>query len=172
MRKLPHKNRMYKCAIIDCIEKESTAHPGILFKARRNILSIHTKDWQPRLTQNFINDVADECVGYCGADIKALCTEATLLALRRRYPQIYASKKKLVLDVNTVRVCGKDFAKAIKTLVPACQRAVVAPGRALSASIRPLLHGVLTRSWEMLTNIFPHALCKTGRGALLRYKSL
>ena len=131
-------------------------------QARRNILSIHTKAWQPRLTQNFINEVADQCVGYCGADIKALCTEAALCALRRRYPQIYASKKKLVLDVSTVRVSGKDFAKAIKTMVPACQRAVVSPGRALSGSIRPLLHEVLRTSWNMVTQIFPPAVCRTG----------
>lgn len=126
-------------------------------------MSIHTKAWQPRLSQNFINEVADQCVGYCGADIKALCTEAALFALRRRYPQIYASKKKLVLDVSTVRVSGKDFAKAIKTMVPACQRAVVAPGRALSTSIKPLLHEVLRTSWNIVTRIFPPAQCKTGK---------
>lgn len=27
-------------------------------------------------------------VGYCGADLKALCTEAAMRALRRRYPQV------------------------------------------------------------------------------------
>lgn len=34
-------------------------------------------------------------LGYCGADLKALCTEAALHALRRRYPQIYLSSEKL-----------------------------------------------------------------------------
>ena len=126
-------------------------------------MSIHTKAWQPKLNQSFINEVADQCVGYCGADIKALCTEATLFALRRRYPQIYASKKKLVLDVNTVRVHGKDFAKAIKKIVPACQRAVVSPGRALSSSIKPLLNEVLSKSLEVMTRIFPAVVCKTGK---------
>ncbi len=67
-----------------------------------------------------------------------------------------------MLDVSTVRVSGKDFAKAIKTMVPACQRAVVSPGRALSSSIRPLLHEVLRKSWNMVTRVFPPAVCKTG----------
>ena len=64
--------------------------------------------------------------------------------------------------MDTVRVSGKDFAKAIETMVPAHQRAVVSPGRALSSSIRPLLHEVITQSWNMVTTIFPPALCKTG----------
>lgn len=34
-------------------------------------------------------------MGYCGADLKALATEAALAALRRRYPQIYSSEGKL-----------------------------------------------------------------------------
>lgn len=33
------------------------------FKARRQILSIHTKDWNPKLLPQFINSVADLCVG-------------------------------------------------------------------------------------------------------------
>ena len=135
---------------------------SLSLQARRNILSIHTNAWQPKLTQSFINEVADHCVGYCGADVKALCTEATLFALRRRYPQIYASKKKLVLDVESVRITGRDFARAIKTIVPACQRAVVSPGRALSSSIRPLLQDILTRCWTMMTKIFPPSVCRTG----------
>lgn len=34
-----------------------------IFKARRQILSIHTKDWNPKLLPQFINSVADLCVG-------------------------------------------------------------------------------------------------------------
>ncbi|CAM1299308.1 ATAD2B (predicted), partial [Pycnogonum litorale] len=71
-------------------------------KARESIMEIHTKDWKPPLTSSFVSEIARKCVGYCGADVKALCAEATLIALRRRYPQIYSSKQKLVLDVSSI----------------------------------------------------------------------
>lgn len=49
--------------------------------------SPHQK-WKPKLADSFLGDLAEQCVGYCGADLKALCTEAGLLALRRTYPQV------------------------------------------------------------------------------------
>lgn len=48
-------------------------------------------------------------LGYCGADIKALCTEAAMLALRRRYPQIYITNEALELDVSSINISAKDF---------------------------------------------------------------
>ncbi|KAI2522564.1 ATAD2B isoform 5, partial [Pan troglodytes] len=51
-------------------------------KARKHILQIHTRDWNPKLSDAFLGELAEKCVGYCGADIKALCTEAALIALR------------------------------------------------------------------------------------------
>lgn len=53
--------------------------------ARRDILRIHTKDWNPPLPAEAINEIAVRCVGYCGADIKALVTEASLRMIRRKY---------------------------------------------------------------------------------------
>lgn len=60
--------------------------------------------------------------GYCGADIKAVCSEAALCALRRRYPQIYSSSQKLVLDVDSIAITSKDFMSAMLKMVPASQR--------------------------------------------------
>ncbi len=53
-----------------------------------------------QMDTNFLGSIADLCVGYCGADLKALCTEASLQAVRRVFPQIYQSDMKLVIDVN------------------------------------------------------------------------
>lgn len=101
-------------------------------------------------------------MGYCGADIKALCTEAALFALRRRYPQIYSSTRKLLVDVNSIEVTAKDFQKAMKAIIPASQRSVISPARALSPLIWPLLKTSLTQAVEILEKIFPPAHMKTG----------
>ncbi|NXK91701.1 ATD2B protein, partial [Formicarius rufipectus] len=126
-------------------------------KARKHILQIHTRDWNPKLSDPFLGELAEKCVGYCGADIKALCTEAALLALRRRYPQIYMSSQKLQLDVSSVVLSAQDFYHAMQNIVPASQRAVMSSGHALSPVIRPLLERTFTKLLEVLHKVFPHA---------------
>lgn len=96
-------------------------------------------------------------LGYCGADIKALCTEAALIALRRRYPQIYVSSQKLQLDVSSVVLSAQDFYHAMQNIVPASQRAVTSSGHALSPVIRPLLERTFAKLLEVLHKVFPHA---------------
>ncbi|XP_004940083.2 ATPase family AAA domain-containing protein 2 isoform X2 [Gallus gallus] len=126
-------------------------------EARKEIFKIHTRDWTPKLLDTFIDELATECVGYCGADIKSLCAEAALCALRRRYPQIYLSSEKLQLDVNSIKIKAKDFVMAMQKTVPASQRAVPSPGRALSPVMKPLLGNTLLRILQALQRVFPHA---------------
>lgn len=95
--------------------------------------------------------------GYCGADIKALCTEAALIALRRRYPQIYVSCQKLQLDVSSIVLSAQDFYHAMQNIVPASQRAVMSSGHALSPIIRPLLERTFNDILAILHRVFPHA---------------
>lgn len=128
-------------------------------KARKHILEIHTRDWNPKLAEPFVDELAEKCVGYCGADIKALCTEAALAALRRRYPQIYGSSVKLRLDVTSIVLGPCDFSKAMRTIVPASQRALAPPGRALSPTLRPLLASSFSLVLKALLRVFPHAQC-------------
>ncbi|XP_036119514.1 ATPase family AAA domain-containing protein 2B isoform X14 [Molossus molossus] len=126
-------------------------------KARKHILQIHTRDWNPKLSDAFLGELAEKCVGYCGADIKALCTEAALIALRRRYPQIYASSHKLQLDVSSIVLSAQDFYHAMQNIVPASQRAVMSSGHALSSIIRPLLERSFNNILAVLQKVFPHA---------------
>uniref|UniRef100_A0A0C3TVB8 AAA+ ATPase domain-containing protein n=1 Tax=Guillardia theta (strain CCMP2712) TaxID=905079 RepID=A0A0C3TVB8_GUITC len=56
--------------------------------ARAKILEIYTKDWKPPLSKKCIEQAANACVGFGGADLKALCTEAGIRALRRTFPQV------------------------------------------------------------------------------------
>ncbi|XP_061563227.1 ATPase family AAA domain-containing protein 2B isoform X2 [Cololabis saira] len=128
-------------------------------KARKHILEIHTRDWNPKLAEPFLDELAEKCVGYCGADIKALCTEAALMALRRRYPQIYGSSVKLKLDVTSIVLGPGDFSKAMRTIVPASQRALTPPGRAISPILRPLLACSFSLVLKALLRVFPHAQC-------------
>lgn len=117
-------------------------------------------------------------LGYCGADIKAVCAEAALCALRRRYPQIYASSQKLQLDVSSISVGARDFVSAMRKMVPASQRAVVSPAKALAHIVQPLLSASLANILDVVQRVFPHAeqglRRNQGRGgelccAVLRY---
>ncbi|NXS63353.1 ATAD2 protein, partial [Brachypteracias leptosomus] len=126
-------------------------------QARKEIFKIHTQDWTPKPLDMFLEELAEKCVGYCGADIKSLCAEAALSALRRRYPQIYQSSEKLQLDITSIKITAKDFVMAMQKTVPASQRAVASPGQALSPISKPLLENTLARMLEALQRIFPHA---------------
>uniref|UniRef100_A0A8B9KTH0 ATPase family AAA domain-containing protein 2 n=1 Tax=Astyanax mexicanus TaxID=7994 RepID=A0A8B9KTH0_ASTMX len=126
-------------------------------KARKHILKIHTRDWSPGLAESFVDELAERCVGYCGADIKALCTEAALAALRRRYPQIYGSSQRYKLDVGSIELGPQDFGRALRSIVPAAQRALAPPGRALSCTLQPLLERSLAHALDCLLRVFPHA---------------
>lgn len=95
--------------------------------------------------------------GYCGADIKAVCTEAALCALRRRYPQIYGTSQKLLLDVSSISVSSCDFVAAIRKMKPASQRSTACPAKPLSPVVRPLLGTALRHILEVLQRLFPHA---------------
>ncbi|XP_063041992.1 ATPase family AAA domain-containing protein 2-like isoform X2 [Engraulis encrasicolus] len=125
-------------------------------EARKNILKIHTKQWKPTPSDAFLEELADKCVGYCGADIKAVCAEAVLCALRRRYPQIYASPEKLVLDTSSIAMRSCDFVAAMRKLVPASQRSSSSPARALLPAVQPLLASTLDALLDILQTLFPH----------------
>ena len=107
--------------------------------ARRQILDIHTSTWNPPLAVAFKNEIAEKTVGYCGADLKALCTEAAMRALRRRYPQIYESAQKLVIKEKDVLVLRKDFADAMRAIAPAAHRSALSYAAALPTFAGPLL---------------------------------
>ena len=61
--------------------------------SRKDILSLHTKTWNPPIDEGLVDALADKSIGYSGADLKGLCAEAALNALRRRYPQVYMTNQ-------------------------------------------------------------------------------
>ncbi|XP_023607728.1 ATPase family AAA domain-containing protein 2 isoform X4 [Myotis lucifugus] len=131
--------------------------------ARKEILKIHTRDWNPKPLDIFLEELAENCVGYCGADIKSICSEAALCALRRRYPQIYNTSEKLQLDLSSITISAKDFEVAMQKMIPASQRAVTSPGQALSTIVKPLLQSTVHQILEALQRVFPHAEIRTNK---------
>ncbi|KAI1243444.1 hypothetical protein IHE44_0001065, partial [Lamprotornis superbus] len=126
-------------------------------EARKEIFKIHTRDWNPKPSDNLLEELAEECVGYCGADIKALCAETGLCALRHRYPQLYESRERLQINMDSIKIKANDFSMAMQKTVPASRRVAPSPGRALSAVSKPLLENTLERILQTLQRVFPHA---------------
>lgn len=86
-----------------------------------------------------------------------MCTEAALCALRRRYPQIYGTYQKLLLDVSSIAVSSCDFVAAMKKMCPASHRSAASPAKPLSPVVQPLLGAALRHILEALQRLFPHA---------------
>ncbi|KAJ5121222.1 uncharacterized protein N7515_009183 [Penicillium bovifimosum] len=124
-------------------------------EARRAILDIHTKEWNPPLPSNVKDELAAMTKGYGGADLRALCTEAAINAVQRRYPQIYKSDQKLVIDPKTIDVVPKDFMIAIKKIVPSSERFSSSGATALPPNIEPLLRQPLSEIKSLLSEILP-----------------
>ena len=124
-------------------------------EARRAILDIHTKGWNPPLPEEMKDELAHLTKGYGGADLRALCTEAALNAVQRRYPQIYRSKGKLLIDPKNIEVIPKDFMISIKKIVPSSERAASSGASPLPATIEPLLRERLRAIKNIVTDIIP-----------------
>ncbi|XP_060804753.1 ATPase family AAA domain-containing protein 2-like isoform X2 [Amyelois transitella] len=107
--------------------------------ARRDILNIYTKDWRPRLPDSVLEHVAELTAGYGGSDLKALCSEAVLKALRRVYPQVYESEHALLIDAKNVEVSECDLLAGMGALVSAGARSAPPAARRLPARLPPLL---------------------------------
>jgi len=123
--------------------------------ARRKILDIHTKGWEPPLPDSLKNELAEATKGYGGADVRALCTEAALNAVQRRYPQIYQSNEKLLIKPETITVAAKDFMISIKKMVPSSERAASSGAAPLPKTIEPLLRAPLREIKNLLAEVLP-----------------
>lgn len=123
--------------------------------ARRAIIDINTKKWDPPLSPAFIDQLAELTTGYGGADIRALCTEAALNAIQGTYPQIYKSNKKLELDPSKIKVNAKDFMISIDKIVPSSLRVNNNNSEPLAKGVEPLLREPLKRISEIVNNILP-----------------
>ena len=89
---------------------------------RFEILGIHTRG-MPLAPDIDLQGLASELNGYTGADIKALCREAAMKALRRYIPEIDSEGDRVspeTLEVMDIR--NKDFREGMKEIVPTAMR--------------------------------------------------
>ncbi|CAJ1933319.1 unnamed protein product [Sphenostylis stenocarpa] len=126
-------------------------------EARAEILDIHTRKWKHPPPNELKKELAASCVGYCGADLKALCTEAAIHAFRQKYPQVYTSDDKFVIDVDSVKVEKTHFIEAMSTITPAAHRGAIVHSRPLSLVVQPCLQRHLEKAMSVISDIFPPA---------------
>lgn len=124
-------------------------------EGRRAILDIHTRGWDPPLPDHIKDELAEITKGYGGADLRALCTEAALNAVQRRYPQIYKSDQKLLIDPKKIDVTPKDFMLAIKKIVPSSERSASSGATPLPKTVEPLLRRPFSDIKTILSEILP-----------------
>ncbi|KAG1724920.1 AAA-domain-containing protein [Suillus lakei] len=127
-------------------------------EARERILTIMTKDWegwQGGEGAENIKGLAKFTKGYGGADLRALCTEAALNAIQRRYPQIYQSTDRLLLKPETIGVTFRDFMISIKKLVPSSARSSSSSASPLPTQLVPLLSDTLEKVKDAINRVLP-----------------
>ncbi|KAH9061999.1 AAA-domain-containing protein [Lactarius vividus] len=126
--------------------------------ARNKILRIMTKEWagwEGERGEEQVAGLAKLTKGYAGADLRALCTEAALNAVQRRYPQIYKSNDRLLLKPETIEVKLRDFMISVKKLVPSSARSSSSVASPLPTQLVPLLSETLDRVKGVIDKALP-----------------
>ncbi|MBI2937616.1 MAG: CDC48 family AAA ATPase [Thaumarchaeota archaeon] len=91
-------------------------------EARLEILLIHTRG-MPLNSDFDLKELAKRLHGYTGADLRALCREAALKALRRHLPNLDVEMESIAPEVlDELIVTVDDFHEAAKEIVPTVMR--------------------------------------------------
>ncbi|MGQ0376315.1 MAG: AAA family ATPase, partial [Nitrososphaerota archaeon] len=91
-------------------------------EGRYEILQIHTRG-MPIAQDVDLKKLADEFYGYTGADIKSLCRESAMKAIRRYLPEIDLETEKISSEIlQSMEVTLQDFYDAMHEVVPTAMR--------------------------------------------------
>jgi transitional endoplasmic reticulum ATPase len=91
-------------------------------EGRLEILQIHTRG-MPLADDINLQELASELHGYTGADIKALCREAAMKALRRYLPEIDLEGEKISAEMlEAMVITTRDFREGMKEIIPTAMR--------------------------------------------------
>jgi len=89
---------------------------------RIEVLQIHTRG-MPLADDINLKKLANELHGYTGADIRALCREAAMKAMKRYLPEIDFETDKIPPEVlESMMINNKDFYDGMKEVVPTALR--------------------------------------------------
>lgn len=83
---------------------DTDAYSVYILQEREEILNVHMGRWTQPPSSQLLSHLAENTIGYCGSDLKALCSEAVIQGFRRAYPQVYNSECRLLLEPNQVKV--------------------------------------------------------------------
>jgi len=91
---------------------------------RLEILKIHTKTWDPKVSDGILQKVAAQTARFSGADLKSVCHDAAMIAVRDS-----AKTQSLTLDnvanlkeTSKIQVLDVHFFKALKNVSPSIMR--------------------------------------------------
>ncbi|XP_071723599.1 uncharacterized protein [Rutidosis leptorrhynchoides] len=94
---------------------------------RAGILSLHTQRWPKPVSGSLLKWIAQRTVGFAGADLQALCTQAALIALKRNFPlqKMLSAAEKKISGANQVplpsfEVEDRDWLDALSSSPPPC----------------------------------------------------
>ena len=89
---------------------------------RLEILQIHTRG-MPLATDVDLKNFANELHGYTGADIKSLCRESAIKAIRRYLPEIDLENERIPSQMlQSMEIKLRDFYDAMHEVVPTAMR--------------------------------------------------
>ncbi|CAA2977654.1 atpase family aaa domain-containing [Olea europaea subsp. europaea] len=98
-------------------------------KDREAILSLHTQKWPKPITGPLLKWLTRQTVGFAGADLQALCTQAAIIALRRSFSLqkvLYEAGRKASQLVSPpipkFSVEERDWLEALSHAPPPCSR--------------------------------------------------
>ncbi|KAJ8522586.1 hypothetical protein ONZ45_g853 [Pleurotus djamor] len=135
-------------------EKASTPEVNLIEPAGAQVEE-QVEDQPSQLVKDKLHGLAKLTKGYGGADLRALCTEAALNAVQRRYPQIYKSTDRLLLSPESIEIQLRDFMISIKKLVPSSARSSASAAVPLPPQFVPLLSDHLEKVKEVINRVLP-----------------
>lgn len=124
-------------------------------KDREEILSLHTQKWPTPITGSLLKWVAKQTVGFAGADLQSLCTQAATVSLRRSFPlqkvlsaaEASATNRKCPA-IPAFSVEERDWLKALSCAPLPCSRREngIAPNDVISSPLKSHLVPCLLQS--------------------------
>ena len=128
---------------------------SVIYHVNFFFLNIFPEKWEVPLTAEVKNWIVNQTSGYCGADMKAFCAEAALIALRRTFPQVYESSMRLKLDHSKLTLALGDFAAALRKIVPSSRRSAVSKVKPLEGIMKTILNSQLSVIEKRISVLFP-----------------